>query len=82
VNSIETIYDLCQELDRRHVTYDLKIIRPEGIMVSVAVPGERWELEFLEDGSIELERFRSEGVETRPDAPERLLRYFEDVTEL
>ena len=30
-------------------------------MVLVAVPGERWEIEFLADGSIEVERFISDG---------------------
>ena len=26
-------------------------------MVEIAVPGERWEVEFMENGSIELEKF-------------------------
>jgi hypothetical protein len=30
-------------------------------MVSVALPGERWEVEFLNDGSVEIERFISQG---------------------
>jgi len=30
-------------------------------MVEVAVPGERWEVEFLKDGSVEVEIFRSDG---------------------
>lgn len=30
-------------------------------MVSINVPGERWEVEFLEDGDIEVERFCSHG---------------------
>jgi hypothetical protein len=30
-------------------------------MVVVAVPGERWEVEFFPDGSIETERYRSDG---------------------
>lgn len=35
--------------------------RDEAIMVEVAVPGERWEIEFLEDGTVEAEVFRSDG---------------------
>jgi hypothetical protein len=31
-------------------------------MVTVAVPGERWEIEFLDDGSVEVERFVSAGT--------------------
>ncbi len=28
-------------------------------MVELAIPGERWEVEFFEDGHVEVERFRS-----------------------
>jgi hypothetical protein len=35
-------------------------------MMSVAVPGERWEIEFFDDGRIELERFVSQGVAEAP----------------
>ena len=30
-------------------------------MVEVAVPGQRWEVEFMEDGSVEIEKFISDG---------------------
>jgi hypothetical protein len=30
-------------------------------MVEIAVPGQRWEVEFMEDGSIEIEKFISSG---------------------
>jgi len=30
-------------------------------MVTVHVPGERWEIEFMEDGSLEIEKFKSDG---------------------
>jgi hypothetical protein len=33
----------------------------EAIMALVAVPGERWEIEFLSDGSVEVEKFISTG---------------------
>jgi hypothetical protein len=35
--------------------------RDDAIMVEVAVPGERWEIEFLDDGTVEAEVFRSDG---------------------
>lgn len=49
------------ELEGRQVSYTLSHNRDEAIMVNVAAPGERWEIEFLEDGSIEVERFISNG---------------------
>jgi hypothetical protein len=30
-------------------------------MVEIAVPGKRWEVEFMDDGTIEIEKFISTG---------------------
>jgi len=30
-------------------------------MIEVAVPGQRWEIEFMEDGTVEIEKFISYG---------------------
>ena len=35
--------------------------RDNALMVTVGVPGERWETEFLDDGSVEVETFISDG---------------------
>lgn len=51
-----------KELDARSIAYTLACNRDEAIMVTLAVPGERWEVEFLDDGTIEIERFRSDGT--------------------
>ena len=45
-----------------HIAFKLNQDRDEAIMVEVAVPGERWEIEFLDDGSVEAEVFRSDGT--------------------
>jgi hypothetical protein len=37
------------------------VARPEALTVHVAVPGERWEIEFTEAGEVEIEIFRSDG---------------------
>jgi hypothetical protein len=49
-------------LEDNHIHYTLGRARDEAIMVTVAVPGERWEVEFLLDGSVDVERFVSTGV--------------------
>lgn len=48
-------------LEHAKIFYTLQNIRPEAVMVAVAVPGERWEIEFTESGELEIEVFRSEG---------------------
>jgi len=49
------------ELEKKNIHYTLAHNRDESIMVSVAIPGERWEIEFLDDGSIEIEKFIGNG---------------------
>jgi hypothetical protein len=78
MTALTTAAEFCRELDRRHVTYELRIVRDEALMLSVAVPGERWEIEFFEDGRIELERFISQGVVEAPGVLAELLAWFDD----
>jgi hypothetical protein len=54
-------------LDSEKVPYRLEHVR-DSITVTVAVPGERLEVEFFEDGSVEVERFRSSGAIEGEDA--------------
>ena len=49
------------ELEQKGISYHLAHHRDEALTVLVAVPGERWEIEFLGDGSVEIEKFVSSG---------------------
>ncbi|MEH2374858.1 hypothetical protein [Nostoc sp.] len=49
------------QLEQERISYTLAHHRDETIMVNVSVAGERWEVEFFEDGSVEVERFVSSG---------------------
>lgn len=49
------------ELENRKIQYKINKVRDEFIMVEVAVPGQRWEIEFGENGNIEIEKFISDG---------------------
>jgi len=48
------------KLDEHKIWYHLEHIR-ESVMVLVAIPGQRWEVEFFADGHVEVERFISPG---------------------
>lgn len=50
------------ELKEAHIAYRLGHNRDDAITVEIAVPGERWEAEFHEDGTVEVEVFRSDGT--------------------
>ena len=60
------------QLEQDKVWYRLEHVR-DSVMVLVAIPGERWEVEFFDDGSIEVERFRSSGEIEGEDALDLLM---------
>jgi hypothetical protein len=55
------LLEFLERLERAKIHYRLSHPRSEAVMVEIAVPGERWEVEFLDDGSVDVERFRSNG---------------------
>jgi len=57
-NSLTTFLN---KLEQKSISYTLAHNRDEAITVFVATPGERWEIEFLGDGSVEIEKFTSNG---------------------
>lgn len=56
------LLEFLDRLDDARLVYTLAHMR-DSVMISVAVPGERWEIEFLADSEIEVERFISRGIE-------------------
>ena len=65
-----------KQLDREQIHYTLASYRDDAIMVLVTVPGERWEIEFFGDGSVEVERFISNGeICGEETLPELFTRY-------
>ena len=61
MTGLDTLAEFCVALDERHVAYQLTVISPErGVMVTVATPGRRWEIEVLPD-AVEVEVFVSDG---------------------
>jgi hypothetical protein len=67
------LLDLLNRLDAAHLYYKLDHTRPDSVMVDVALPGWRWEIEFMADGSLDVERYQSlSGVENDPALIESL----------
>ena len=64
-NTIEVIemkrlLEFLDTLEEKNIYYKLNKVR-DAIMVEIAIPGERWEVEFFSDGQIEVEKFISKG---------------------
>jgi hypothetical protein len=69
------VLDLLRRLSEAKIAHRLGQCRDDAIMIEVDVPGERWEIEFVDYGDevhVEIERFRSSGEMTDESALEEL----------
>ncbi len=57
---MKKILEFLEKLDEKKIYYKLNKVR-DAIMVEIAIPGERWEVEFFANGNIEVEKFISQG---------------------
>lgn len=61
-----------QRLSEAKIHYRLSHNRDDAVSVEVTIPGERWEVDFLDDGCVDVERFVSNGVIQDESALEEL----------
>ena len=61
-NAFQRLLDFLVRLEEAHLHYALSHFRAETVAVEIAVPGERWEVEFFADGTVEIEVFSSVGT--------------------
>ena len=59
---MKQMFDFIERLETLRIAFSLKKSRPRMITILVDVPGERWEVEFGEDGDVDVEVFLSQGV--------------------
>lgn len=69
-----------RQLEKAKIAYELRHSREDAIMVRINVPGERWEVEFLHDDDIEIERFVSNGEIHDESMLDQLFAKFSDAT--
>ena len=59
------LLDFLKRLNLAKVPYTLRHSRNDALMVIAFAPGEYWEIDFIENGDIEIEKYRNRGeVET------------------
>ena len=80
-NGFDRLILFLQNLEKQAIDYSLAHHRDEAVMVIVAVPGERWEIEFLSDGSVELEKFVSNGEIAGEEALSELFARYSELDE-
>ena len=75
---MQALLDFLELLEANKIYYRLNKIR-DSILVEIAVPGQRWEVEYFADGSIRVEKFISEGIIRDASALTDLIEEFSDV---
>ena len=75
--SLGKLLAFLDRLESVNLWYRLIHVR-DSIMVRVSVPGEMWEVEFFEDGHVEIERYVSTGAIEDEDALATLFETYSD----
>ncbi|CAN5400039.1 hypothetical protein BH11ARM2_BH11ARM2_11100 [soil metagenome] len=72
--SLAKLVEFLQELEARQLHYTIEHHSEDAVMIDVAVEDERWEFEFFIDGTVEVEVFKTQGIE----GEEAVTRFFEE----
>ena len=85
MTSLNELINLLEKLEEKKIHYKLNKTRDNTIMVEVAVPGQRWEIEYntcskspKHNCKIEIEKFVSNGILYDESELETLFRDFSD----
>lgn len=59
---LPNLHDFIRELEQTRTYFSLTSVREGAVMVEVALPDERWEIEFFDDREPEIEIYKSDGT--------------------
>ncbi len=74
---MKKLIEFLNALEKSGIYYKLNKVR-DAIMVEIAIPGERWEVEFMNDGTVEVEIFKSVGEIEDESVLNRLFKDYAD----
>ncbi len=77
-NQFSKFLAFLERLEEAKIIYNLEHYRDDAVMVTVVSPGVYWEIEFMEDGHVEVERYRSNGHMDDESALTELFAQFSD----
>ena len=78
----DTLMGIIEKLKAAKIHFELAYHRYDGISINATVPGERWEIDVLEDGDVDFERFVTDGgVVGEPEMNEAIAKWAEPAAE-
>ena len=71
---LDRLWALSQRLTEAEIQHETVVYREDAVSIVATPPGEYWEIDFLDDGGIDVEIYTSKGLEDEPEAAiERLI---------
>ena len=61
MSDLSELTDLLDRLDAADIRYTLSSVNEGSIVVGIDLPDEHWNVEFMDDGDIEVEIFKGDG---------------------
>ena len=83
--ALRQMLDLLRRFSEAKISYRLRQSREDALMIEVNVPGQRWEIEFVDYDDavqVEIERFVSNGHVDDESALDELFAQFSDKEEM
>jgi hypothetical protein len=78
MNQYDRLLDLISRLQDAKIHFTMPSVRNEAVMLQVAVTSERWEIELMQSGTVEIEKFKSDRSIYNEAALADLFRNFKD----
>ncbi len=76
IEPFRILFEILAQLDEAKIAYTVTRYRYDSISVLAHLPGERWEIDVMEDGDVDFERFVSNGeILEREDIGEYIKRF-------
>ena len=73
LNPLKKLLALSDQLKAADITHEVTRYREDGVSIIANVPGERWEIDVLEDGEVVVEIYKSQGGCRGEDALKELI---------
>ncbi len=78
MDQFRRLLDFLQRLEGAGLYFNLQYLREDSVLVTVFAPAARWEIEFFDDGNVDVEVFESSGAVEGDEALERLFAEADD----
>ena len=78
VEPFRVLFDIIEQLETAKISYTVSKYRYDAVSILAHLPGERWEIDVMEDGDVDFERFVSNGEVVERSVLDECIQRFAD----